>query len=444
MTPGLVETNERQLWGSGVGFLRVAEFQEHGVAEESPLLPEDVFTPRQAPSRDMFTRRNEADLHGNPGLQDTLRDALRERGGQVILYGDTGVGKSTLLKYAAEDEGMQVLSVAALSKRTFDDLIDTAIREVTIERDVEIIRSGATGRGFEGGITSHITIKGHLKNEKGQEVRVELIERTPLLALAETMKTEGYRILAFDNFQNVDTAERQMFAQALEVLSDRAHETGDVKMVIVGIADDADTLVGGSGSVRRRTTEIGVPRMPDDEISNIFQSGFRLLGLEVEEYALRDLVFYCDGFPYFAHLLGLAVARDAARSAEKYVTRHMLEAALERVAKEVGGSFPQRIALAFEAGGHVQPRRRILQTMCLSNRREWRSGDVVEEYADLFDPPDDPGFLHAALGELVKSKRGSVLARTGKPKHYVFRFSNPYLRPYLRMAHFQPQQGKLF
>jgi hypothetical protein len=37
--------------------------------EESPLLPEDVFTPRQAPSREMFTRRNEPDLHGNPGLQ---------------------------------------------------------------------------------------------------------------------------------------------------------------------------------------------------------------------------------------------------------------------------------------------------------------------------------------------------------------------------------------
>src|SRR6266540_3013046 len=96
--------------------------------EESPLLPEDVFTPRQPPSRDMFTRRNEADLYGNPGLQDRVRDALRERGGQTILFGDTGVGKSTLLKYAAEDEGMRVLSIAAMKKRTFDQSVDVAIR----------------------------------------------------------------------------------------------------------------------------------------------------------------------------------------------------------------------------------------------------------------------------------------------------------------------------
>ena len=142
---------------------------DNDVPEESPLLPEDVFTPRQPPERDMFTRRNEPDLHGNPGLQDTLREALRERGGQVILYGDTGVGKSTLLKYAADDEGMPVLSIAATSKRSFDDLVDVAIREVTLERDVEVVRSGTTGGGFEGGVTSHITIRGHLKTRRAKK-----------------------------------------------------------------------------------------------------------------------------------------------------------------------------------------------------------------------------------------------------------------------------------
>jgi hypothetical protein len=418
------------------------DFQES--VEASPLKPEDVFTPRQPPSRDMFTRRNEADLYGNPGLQDRVRDALREKGGQVILFGDTGVGKSTLLKYASEDEGMPVLSIAAQSQRTFDDLIEMAIREVTMERDVEITRTGTTGGGFEGGVTSHITVKGHLKNEKGQEVRVELIERTPLLALAETMQTEGYRILAFDNFHNVAPTEREMFAQALEVLSDSAGQTGDVKMVLIGIADDADTLVGNSGSVRRRTTEIGVPRMPDDEISSIFANGFRLLGLDCEQNALRDLVFYCDGFPYFAHLLGLAVARDAIRSGEKTVARHTLEAGLVRVAQQVEASFPGRVALAFERGGEVQPRLRILHTMCVSDGRDWRSGDVVEEYSRLYERPDNPGFLHAALGELVKPERGSVLTRRGKRGHYVFRFSDPYMRPFLRMQHFQPTQEKLF
>ena len=421
---------------------------EHVDIEDVRLKPEDVFTPRQPPSREMFTKRNEADLHGNPGLQDRVRDALRERGGQLIMFGDAGVGKSTLLKYAAEDESMKVLSIRTRSM-SFDKLIDTAIREVTMEREVEVIRRQGSGAGGEVGITSHVTIKGHLKNEKGQDVRVEFIEREPLLALADTLATEGYRILAFDNFHNVKPEDREAFAQALEVFSDSAEETGDLKMVLLGIADDADSLVGsgsGSGSVRRRMIEIGVPRMPDDEISSILASGFRLLGLECEQNALRDLIFYCDGFPYFAHLLGLNVARDARKTEARAISVPTLEAALANVAKQVEGSFPTRIAQAFERGGTVQPRRRILHTMCASSRREWSSSDVVEEYAKLYNLPADrdPGFLHAALGALVKPERGEVLSRRGKPKRYVFRFSDPYMRPYLRMRHFQPEQGRLF
>ncbi|HVH52351.1 MAG TPA: hypothetical protein VM690_09415, partial [Gaiellaceae bacterium] len=295
--------------------------------EESLPDPGDVFTPRNSPSREMFTKRNEADLDGNPGLQDRTRDALRERGGQLIMFGDAGVGKSTLLKYAAEDEGMKMISIKEVSK-SFDDLIDSAIRQVTAEREVEIVRTTGSGGGGEIGITSHVTVKGHLQNEKGQQVRIELIEQEPLLALAETLATEGYRILAFDNFHNVKGEHRAMFAQALEVFSDIADETGDLKMVLLGIAEDADSLVGsgsGSGSVRRRMIEIGVPRMPDDEISSILASGFRLLGPECEPHALRDLIFYCDGFPYFAHLLGLNVARDARRKSETIVTVPILD-----------------------------------------------------------------------------------------------------------------------
>src|SRR5690606_8882621 len=91
--------------------------------------PEEVFTPKTIASREMFERRNEADLDGNPGLQDNLQDALREAGGQVVLYGDTGVGKSSLLRYAAEDEGMEIVPVECLSSKSYEDLIEDAIRK---------------------------------------------------------------------------------------------------------------------------------------------------------------------------------------------------------------------------------------------------------------------------------------------------------------------------
>jgi replication-associated recombination protein RarA len=158
-------------------------------------IPEEVFTPRKPPQREMFTRHNEPDVLGNPGLQDSLRDALREPGGQIILYGDTGVGKSTLLQYAAEDEAMPILSIECISRRSFDDHVDTAIREITSEREIEIVQAGSSEVGGEAGISKVITIKGHIKNQKGQDVRIEILERAPLLALAETMHSATYACL---------------------------------------------------------------------------------------------------------------------------------------------------------------------------------------------------------------------------------------------------------
>ena len=107
------------------------------VSPVAALPPEDVFTPRAVVSPEMFARRNEPDLKGNPGLQDSLREALRERGGQVLMYGDTGVGKSSLLKYAAEDEAMGLVSVECFSNRSFEDLMEEALRKLVDVREIK-------------------------------------------------------------------------------------------------------------------------------------------------------------------------------------------------------------------------------------------------------------------------------------------------------------------
>jgi hypothetical protein len=99
----------------------------------------------------MFGRRNEPDLNGNPGLQDNLRDALREQGGQILVYGDTGVGKSSLLRYAAEDEGMDLVSVDCLSSKSYEDLLEDAVRKLIDVREIKRQRTTRGSAEIEGG-----------------------------------------------------------------------------------------------------------------------------------------------------------------------------------------------------------------------------------------------------------------------------------------------------
>jgi hypothetical protein len=406
----------------------------------SPITPqpEDVFTPRAVVSPEMFTKRNGPDLKGNPGLQDVLREALRDKGGQVLLYGDTGVGKSSLLTYAARDEKISLVTVECMSDQTLETLIGRAIEQLIEVREIKRTKSRAVSTETEaqGGVPHFLTIRGRIRGDKGSTREFEVIEKAPIEVLLDAMQKTGNRLLVLDNFQNVTARDvRLHVAQTLELLSGRARVTGDIKMVVIGIADDAQSLLGPSPSSGRRTAEVGVPRMPDDEITEVLETGFGLLGLNVPAETVNSLVFLSDGFPYFCHMLGLHLARSANR-ADGRVTGQTLEATLHRVAQEVQESFRQRVDLAVEKGGRVQPRRRVLSIMASSTEREWRATAIQEAYAARYGKRDDYAFLQGALGALIKPKHGEVLRRTGTRGNYVYRFRDPPMRPYLRVTGF--------
>lgn len=406
--------------------------------------PEDVFTPKTIATREMFERRNEPDLDGNPGLQDNLRDALRESGGQVVLYGDTGVGKSSLLRYAAEDEELEAVTVECFSSKSYEDLMEDAIRKLVDVREIARTTTTSIGAEAEGEakVRFLVSLKGKLtgNREKGREF--EVVQATPLDALLSAMQATRTNLLILDNFQNIDSQDvRYLIAQTMEFLSDRASETGDVKAVVVGIAEDAPSLIGGSGSFRRRVTEIGVPRMPDDEIRAVLARGFKLLDVAVDPDVLARLVFYSDGFPYFAHLLGLHVARWARRQPDRRVRMEDVDRALKRAVNSVDQSYADRTTKAFEAGGDIQPRKSLLKLLARSDRREWKSSDVIAAWEATYGRRDAYQFLHVALAALLDDAHGRMLRRKGTRNRYVYQFDDPYLRPYLRLTQGEDEAG---
>jgi Cdc6-like AAA superfamily ATPase len=401
--------------------------------------PGEVFTPKSVVSREMFARRNEPDLRGRPGLQDQLREALRERGGQILMYGDTGVGKSSLLKYAAQDEHMEPVTIECFSQRTYEQVIEECIGRLVDFTEVSFTESHAVGSQTELSIgpPKLMSVKGTTKAEYGTAREFRAVQKEPIEVLLQAMDATSRKIVVLDNFQNVDDDRvRQLVAQTMERLSDRALETGDKKVVVIGIADDAPALLAGSVSFTRRTAEIGVPRMPDDEIEQVLETGFHLLGLDMSGDVLARLVFHSDGFPYFAHLLGQSVAKAARRKNAATIDSAMVDVALVDAASQVDKSYESRVRKALEAGGDTQPRKRILEMLAYDDRREWSSADVIQLFTEQVETRDDWSFLHSALAALTGEKHGAMLKRTGTAGKYMYKFNDPHMRPYLRLATF--------
>ena len=402
--------------------------------------PQEIFTPKSVVRREMFARRNEPDLQGRPGVQDRLREALRDPGGQVLIYGDTGVGKSSLLRYAAEDEGLATVSIECFSQRTYEQILQECIGRLVTFTEVSFSESYTAGSQMQlsVGAPQLMTASGSTKAEFGQSRTFRAVQKEPIEVLLDAMQATKRQLVVLDNFQNVDNDRaRSLVAQTMERLSDRADETGDKKMVVIGISDDAHALLGGSGSFSRRTAEVGVPRMPDDEIRQVLVNGFHLLGLTASDPGLDRMVFLSDGFPYFAHLVGQSVAKAARRADAAHISGEMVESALSDAAEQVEQNYSTRVRSALEAGGDVQPRRRILELLAYDESRiEWSSNDTTDLYGEKYGTRSDWSFLLSALAALTSEKHGTILRRSGTRGRYIYKFSDPHLRPFLRIATF--------
>lgn len=388
----------------------------------------------------MFQRRNEPELDGTPGLQQNLRDALTERGGQVLIYGDTGVGKTSLLKYAAEDEDMHFVSVECMTGMDTDQLVENALRQLVDVREMKrgrsrSIEAEASGEGKLPWIAKMTaSIKGDLSNSSEWEV----LEKPAIDVLIDAMARTGKQLLVFDNFQNIQDADTRLaVAQLLELLSDRAgrDDAPQVSCVVIGIATDAQGLLGASRSFARRTTEVGVPRMPTDEIREILVQGFNFLSIQIPASILNQLVHHSDGFPYFAHLMGLYIAREARRAGSSLVEPAMVASALTRASKSVSAQFASRCKAAFEAAGDTQPRKNVMLLLADSDKQEWSSVDIQNLWEAKFGARANYTFLYVALGELITADHGQMLTRTGARRQYEYRLEDPHLRPYLRMQY---------
>lgn len=408
------------------------------MVDASPA-PEQVFTPKTIVTREMFERRNEPDAEGNPGVQDRLQDALRERGAQVLIYGDTGVGKSSLVKYATQDEHRTAVTIGCSSEMTYADILDNVVRKLVDIKALTVKRtvSGEASATGEGSVPFFTKFSGTIKGAAGREKTYEVIEKPILDVITEVMAEAGRSIIVLDNFQNVRSREtRDLIAQLMEKLSDRAGdwEGPDIKCVVVGIAEDAESLLGESLSFLRRTVQIGVPRMPDDEIQALLSRGFGLLELDVHSNLMRQFTFYSDGFPFFAHLMGLYVSRAAIRAETQEINGSALNAALTEAAKSVSASYERRVQQACELGGEVQPRRQILRILAENTDRAWTSAAVQALWAANVGRREDYAFMHAALSQLSTPDYGGILRRTGSKRRYIYQFADPHMRPYLRIT----------
>jgi hypothetical protein len=241
-------------------------------------------------------------------------------------------------------------------------------------------------------------------------------------------------VIFFDEFDRVPRGVvSRLMADTIKTLSDQGVNT---TIVLVGVADDVGQLIAEHESIERGLTQIPMPRMSGDELKDIVRRGLASVEMTIGDDAVGRITALSQGLPHYTHLLGQEAARSAVWDRTDNVEISDVVVAMR---KAVDRS-PHSLAAKYHAATSTPRAKTLYPDVILA--AALARGDELGYVAavDIRDPlraitkkPYEIPAFSPHLHELTEEDRGCVLQKTGAPRRFRFRFTNPLLQPYVIM-----------
>jgi Cdc6-like AAA superfamily ATPase len=255
----------------------------------------ELFTPAQ-PVRD---RQH---LRGREAKLQQIERAFNSSGKHIFIFGDRGVGKTSLAQTAAfihQSSDNTPVRVACDNQSTFFQIIkDVSARcvptsgVVSKKKKSEVFKLGIPGLSAD---ISQSIESGSIPDLRSLNEAVALVSHVAQYHSADP-------VIIIDEFdQIVDDKEKKLFADFMKQISDQEI---NIKMIFCGIAKSLNDLIGQHMSTGRYLSPIELEVLTHDARWEIIKSAAKELSYEIPHEFVIRIGQISDGFPYYVHLIG--------------------------------------------------------------------------------------------------------------------------------------------
>ncbi len=382
----------------------------------------EVFTP-STPAKLTFVERK--------AVNTQIVNALCTPGKQIVLYGHSGCGKTTLIVNKLQQVYERDITVRCNGNLSYEEIVLQAFDEL----NPYYKESSSSTFKESGGIelkTTYLKIKDEISNTQ-QDVMKRVLPPTLTMQTLARFLGNAKCCLVLEDFHKIKNEEKVKIAQTMKLFMDMAVEYPEVKIICIGAVDTGREVVEYDPELKDRVAEIHVPLMIDEEILQIINKGFDLLNLNIPEFLKDRIVKLSNGVASVCHAICLQTCFSmGVMETQKENTPVSIEAInagiqgyIQDASDSIQADFEKALVQKKGKYKNAELIFKALASFEITGAEYHHLLEKIKENESTYPP----GNLSSYLKELSSSSKGAIIIkRSGK-----FCFKSPIYRSYAQI-----------
>lgn len=387
-----------------------------------------VFTPSTAANISYIAR---------PSIEEKLKKSLDIIGKQVVIYGHSGSGKTTILSHVLNEEKRKKITTRCTSESTISTIILDAFEELNpyytdtiISTDNASVKANLASEYL--GIKH--SIEGTLESSRSETQKRLLPPQLTIQRLALFVGASE-AVWVIEDFHKVESQSKKDISQMMKLFMDISAEYHNCKIIILGASDSSADVVSYDRELINRISEVEVPLLNEEEIKGVLLKGALALNVNFSDSTISSIVSYSNCLATIAHQLAYNLCYNrGVHSTQKRpinILDEEMAKAIEDFTTEKQHSYEELyLKITKQKTGTYKNVELILKQLSSLNQNEITQHDLYT--AILKEYPEYPqGNLSTYLKKLVSVEAEEVL----RNKSGRYSFSDPFFKAYVKMLY---------